>query len=88
MTRPQAELRQALEELVKRYPVPSDIKLERRLARLERMRNFYAEKSPEAPEKQAAMFRGFVTALLYSMTMIKMHRKLTRLLAELTEVEK
>lgn len=81
MTQLQADLK----ALAKSHPVPNEPKLNRRLERMARMAKFYEEKIPDAPEKQANMFTGFVAALLYSMTMIKMYRKLTKRLAELAE---
>lgn len=83
MTQLQAEI----QALAKSHPVPSEDKLQKRLLRLERMLRFYEEKAPEAPEKQGLMFSGFVSALLYAVTMIKMYRKLTKKLAELAEGE-
>lgn len=71
--------------LIKSHPVPQDDKLERRLNRLRRMENFYIDKITEAPEKQALMFNGFVSALMYATTVIKMYRQLTKKLAELAE---
>ena len=71
--------------LTKSHPIPSEDKLERRMKRLQRMEHFYTEKIVEAPEKQALMFGGFVSALMYAMTIIKMYRKLTKQLAELAE---
>lgn len=78
-------LEQELITLAKSHPVPSPDKLERRMKRIDRMTAFYEEKIPEAPEKQSLMFTGFVSALLYAGTMIKMYRKLTTKLAELAD---
>lgn len=72
-------------ELARQHQVPSEPKLERRMDRMQRMLNFYESKIPDAPEKQANMFKGFVSSLLYAMTMIKMYRKLTKALNELAE---
>lgn len=72
-------------ELARQHQVPSELKLERRMDRMQRMTSFYESKIPDAPEKQANMFKGFVSSLLYAMTMIKMYRKLTKALAELAE---
>ncbi len=63
-------------ELCRSNPIPSQEKLDRRIKRIERMKAFYEDKQVDAPEKQALMFKGFVSALVYSMAMIKMHRKL------------
>lgn len=76
-----------LKQLAKSHPMLSDDKLKRRMARLERMQQFYQEKAPDAPEKQSLMFMSFVSSLLYAMTIIKMYRKLTCRLAELVEEE-
>ena len=81
MTDYQAEIK----ALAKSHPIPSEIKLERRMKRIDRMTAFYEEKIPEAPEKQSLMFTGFVSALIYAATMIKMYRKLTKKLAELAD---
>jgi hypothetical protein len=74
-----------LKAIVRSHPIPSEEKMDRRLARLERILNFYADKAPDAPENQGKMFNGFVSALAYAMAMIKAYRKLTILLAELAE---
>lgn len=79
------QLQVEIKALAKSHPAPSEDKLERRTQRLERMLRFYQDKAPEAPEKQGLMFNGFVSALLYSITMIKMYRKLTKKLAELAD---
>ena len=74
-------------ELARQHSVPSELKLERRMERMQRMTSFYESKigTPDIPEKQANMFNGFVSSLLYAMTMIKMYRKLTKALNELAE---
>jgi hypothetical protein len=72
-------------ELARRYQVPADEKMNRRLDRLSRMTAFYESKIPDAPEKQANMFKGFVSSLLYAATMIKMYRKLTKELNTIAE---
>lgn len=73
-----------IQDLAARYGVPNEVKLERRLQRLERMISFYQSKvdMPDIPEKQANMFKGFISSLQYAITMIKMHRSLTKELAE------
>lgn len=78
-------LRDEIQALAKTFPVPHEEKLQRRMARLERMYQFYETKAPEAPEKQGMMFKAFVSALAYAMTTIKMYRKLTVRLAEMAE---
>lgn len=82
---PELTTQEKIVALARSHPIPSEDKLERRMRRLERMTKFYEEKAPEAPEKQGLMFNGFVSALLYAATMIKMYRKLTKRLAELAE---
>lgn len=72
----QQHLEQEIRELARAHPVPSQEKLDRRMQRMERMKAFYEDKQPDAPEKQALMFKGFVSALVYAMAMIKMQRKL------------
>ena len=59
--------------------------IDRRMRRIDRMTAFYREKAPEAPEKQSIMFVGFVSALVYSRSIVKMYRKLTAELAEMAE---
>lgn len=81
MTQIRAEIR----ALSKSHPIPQQEKLDRRMLRLERMARFYDDKAPEAPTKQGLMFRGFVSALIYAITIIKMYRKLTKKLAEIAE---
>lgn len=79
------ELKNKVQDLSKSHPIPGDEKLERRLLRLERMRDFYEAKIPDAPVKQGMLFSGFVTALVYAITTIRMYRKLTTKLKELAE---
>lgn len=85
VTIPVMSFKHKVQALARSHPIPSELKLERRMHRLDRMARFYQEKAPEAPEKQGLMFNGFVSALIYAMTMIKMYRKLTKRLAELAE---
>lgn len=77
----------AIKRLAKAYPVPQPTKFDRRIKRLERMRVFYDAKIPEAPTAQAALFTGFVGAIMYAITILKMHRRLTNRLAELAGEE-
>jgi len=77
--------KQKILALAKSHPVPNEDKLERRMKRLDRMAKFYEEKAPSAPEKQSMMFTGFVSALMFAATIIKMYRKLTKQLAELAK---
>lgn len=79
------DLQAKINELARQHQVPAEQKLARRLDRMTRMTSFYESKIPDAPEKQANMFKGFVSSLLYAMTMIKMYRKLTKALQELAE---
>ena len=83
------ELQAKINDLARQHQVPAEIKLERRLDRMDRMTKFYESKieSPDIPEKQANMFKGFVSSLLYAVTMIKMYRKLTKALQELAQEE-
>lgn len=79
------DVREELLALAKANPVPSVTKMDRRLQRMERMAKFYSDKAPEAPEKQGKMFREFVSALIYAVSILKMYRRLTRKLALLAE---
>lgn len=79
------DYRDKLLALAKSHPVPSDDKLERRMKRIDRMTAFYRDKAPEAPEKQSQMFVGFVSALVYTRSLVKMYRSLTEELADLAE---
>ncbi len=79
------DLAEKVINLSKAHPVLQEAKLERRLPRLERMSNFYKEKTPDAPGGQKTMFIGFVSALIYSMNIIKQYQRLTRKLARLAE---
>lgn len=78
-------MNEQIKQLAQQYPVPEEMKMERRLSRLDRMRAFYQEKMDTAPGNQALMFKGFVSALAYSIATIKMYRKLTKLIAELAK---
>lgn len=79
------ELQQRINALANQHARPSDEKMERQIIRMERMAGFYQDKAETAPEKQANMFKGFVAALSYAMTIIKMYRKLARAINELAE---
>lgn len=81
MTQTQAELKR----LAKAHPVPSDVKFERCLKRLTRLRDFYLDKYPQAPAAQSILFRQFANSLFYTITTIKMYRALTKKLAALAE---
>lgn len=78
MTQIPLEVTEAIKALNKGYPPPSTDKMDRRMKRLERLFRFYTDKTPEAPPKQAMLFRGFITSLVYAMTILKMYRALTR----------
>jgi len=65
-------------ELSDKYPVPTQQKFERYMPRMERLIKFYTEKAEIAPERQANLFKGFIHALNYFVTIAKMYRKLTR----------
>jgi hypothetical protein len=78
-----SDLQQQVNELADKYPVMNEDKTARRLKRLERMSAFYVSKIDEAPERQSILFKSFVSALLYAIAVIKMHRKLVRRLNEL-----
>lgn len=84
-----SELSEKIIELARQHQVPAELKLERRMDRMNRMTKFYESKieTPDIPEKQANMFKGFVSSLLYAMTMIKMYRKLTKALQDIAEEE-
>lgn len=79
------ETKQKILALARSHPIPQDDKLERRMKRIDRMTRFYEEKAPSAPDKQGQMFTGFVSALIYAATIIKMYRKLTTKLNELAQ---
>lgn len=79
------DLKAKVVALAKSHPIPSDDKLERRMKRIDRMTSFYQDKAPEAPEKQSLMFVGFVSALIYTRSLVKMYRSLTEELAELAQ---
>lgn len=85
ITIPELTPKEQLLAIAKSHPVLSEEKVTRRISRLERMTRFYQDKVPEAPEKQSQMFAGFVSALIYASTIIKMYRKLTKRLADLAE---
>lgn len=74
-------------ELALGNPVPSEEKMDRKLYQLERMSGFYQMKMPDAAPKQALMFSGFITALLYATDTIKRYRSLTEKLEELAKGE-
>ncbi len=67
-----------LKKLADKYPVPTQVKFERNMPRMERLVHFYEDKVDIAPERQANLFKGFIHALNYFITTAKMYRKLTR----------
>lgn len=67
-----------LKRLSEKYPVPTQSKFERYMPRMERLVRFYTDKVEIAPERQANLFKGFIHALDYFITISKMYRKLTR----------
>lgn len=77
------QLQAEIKALAKSHPIPQDLKLERRMSRINRMIRFYEEKAPIAPEKQGDLFRAFASSLIYAATIIKMYRKLTKKITEL-----
>lgn len=85
MTLPQAELQSRVDDLHKHFQVPNEDFLRRRIDRIERIKGFYKSKITEAPTKQASMFIGFVSALTYAGSVLRMYRKLTTQLAGLSE---
>lgn len=88
MTQPQADLQEQVNNLASRHQPPIEVKQERQLAKLLRMAQFYEDKLPEAPEKQGYLFKSFVTALFYAITIIKSYSILTARLKELAEEPK
>lgn len=77
---------QHLRSIAIAHPVPSEHKVELRLASLERMKRFYEERIAVSTAIQSRMFREFIVAIVYAITIIKMYRKLTkRLAAELQD---
>lgn len=79
------DFKEKIKELARQFTVPTEDKLEKRMHSLERMSGFYETKIEGAPERQANMFKGFVITLAYAMTIIKMHRSVTKALKELAE---
>ena len=79
------DIKEKIKELSRQFSVPTEDKLEKRLSSLQRMSNFYESKVEGAPERQANMFKGFVVTLAYAITIIKMHRSVTKALKELAE---
>lgn len=75
-----------IKALSRGHPVLAQSKLDWRLRQLERMAGFYEAKAPESKDG-GALFRGFASAILYSITIIHMYRKLTNSLAALAESE-
>lgn len=83
MTLPQAEI----VELAKKYKVPAEAKVQRRLERLERMKKFYQNRAPDAPGDQANLFYSFASALTYAAELIRMYRRLTAEIAKIAKDE-
>lgn len=67
---------QQVDELIKNYPKLSEAKFKRRVARLERIRDFYKSKAPESKDG-GYMFNTFVSALNYAIEIMKKYRQLT-----------
>lgn len=66
-----------IKQLAREYPQLERDKVNKSLAGLERMANFYASKAEIAPRNQEMLFRSFIVTLNYAMTVITLHRKLT-----------
>lgn len=66
-----------IQELAKRYSVPQDEKITRRVERLQRMADWYKKKIEDAEPHNQGLFKTFVGALNYAITVIKMYRKQT-----------
>lgn len=83
MIQPPANLQEKVNELARRYPDLQGAKFERYKPRIQRLINYYKAEAEIAPEHEGFLFSGFVHALIYSISVLHMHRKLTRELAEL-----
>lgn len=87
MTQRRPKLQDEINKLAHDFAIPVEDKLLRRLERLDRMSRFYADKIPDAPERQGFLFQSFVSALKYADTVMNMYQQLTTRLNELAEVE-
>lgn len=83
----QTMIQHHLKRLANKYPVPAELKMQRRMPRLERMRDFYKAKAPDAPGNQRLLFLSFVSAIEYAATIIKQYRNLTQEIKALAEKE-
>lgn len=79
MTQPQAEIA----ALAKKYQQTSVNKYDKSLKGLHKMKDFYRDKYPEAPEFQSTLFRGYVITLEYAIEVIENYDKLTQKLAQI-----
>lgn len=77
------DLQLKVNNLAKNHPLLSRGGVEHTMPRLKRMQAFYEEKAPGAPEGQARMFNGFVSALDYAMKVIEQYDDLTGRIAKL-----
>lgn len=80
-------IQQPLRDIIAAHPVPAESKINKRLASLERMQAFYETKVSTAGITQFRIFREYVVAIVYAITVIKMYRKLTKRLAAELERE-
>lgn len=79
------EIKDNLAHLNKSNPVLAQRKWDYHLGNLERMRSFYQLRAESTPLQKAIMFKHFVSTIVYSITIIKIYRKLTIRLSELAK---
>lgn len=65
-----------LQTLLKQHPPLDEVHFEKYIDRLNRMRQFYDDKAPDAPLAQGYLFMGFVISLAYAIETITEHREL------------
>ncbi len=74
-----------LEKLKRTYPAPNLSKINRHMAKIERMVSFYRDKSLNAPKAQQVQFNEFVSALTFSHEIVRSHYGVMTKLEKLIE---
>ena len=85
MTQDQAKLQAEINELANSFVIPPQEKVDKYMPKLEALITYYEEKVPDVPEKLGWTFTGYTYALRYAIDIMKMHKKLTKKLAELAD---
>lgn len=76
---------QTLRDLLDRYPPLDEMKVDRRVAGLQRMGDFYQSQVAKSSYASNNLFKGFIGCLSYAITVIGMYRNLRKELDKLEQ---